>query len=89
MAEFDRIVQQVVENLLDLVYIGEYIHLVAGQYQFDGDGPFAAGALKGGGHIADHAVDIKIGFVQHNSLGIQIVERQQAVGQLCQALRFI
>ena len=73
MAEFDGIVEKVVKYLLYFIHIGGNIQLISCKNQFNGDGFLFAGAFKGGCRIADHAVDVKGGFLEHHALCIQIV----------------
>lgn len=87
VAELDRIVQQVVEHLLDFFHIRVHVHLVPGENHLDGDGLLPAGPLKGRGGAADDAVDVEIRPLQEHPLGVQVVQGQQAVGELGEALR--
>ena len=63
MAEFDGIVEKVIENLLYFIHIGSDIQLISRKNQFDGDGFLFTGTFKGGSGIPDHAVDVKGGFL--------------------------
>ena len=73
MAEFNGIVQKVIEHLLDFSHIRVHEQLVACQNQLNRHGPAFAGPLKGGGGVADDAVDIKNALVQQDSFGIQVI----------------
>ena len=61
-------------------------HLIAGEDKLNGNQPFAAGSLKGHCCIFDDLVQVKGTLVENHSLGGQVVEREQGVGQFCQAV---
>ena len=88
-AEFDRVVDEIVEYLLYFVYVGVDIEDVAGQDQADPDVLAAADLLEGGADLADDIVDIPVRHVQEHALGVEIIERQEAVGQLGEALGLV
>ena len=89
VAELDRIVQQVVEHLLDFFHIGVDVHGLAGEDHLYGDGLLAACPLEGGCGAADDGVDVEIRPLQKHPLGVQVVQGQQAVGELGEALRLV
>ena len=84
MTEFDGVIQQIIEYLLDFIHVRHHIHLVAREHKLNADHFLTAGALEGGGDIADHGVNLKVCFIQHHALCIQVVEGQEAVCQLRQ-----
>ena len=88
-AEFDRVVDEIVEDLLYFVHVGVNIENFAGQDQMDPNVLSPADLLEGSCHFADHVVDIPVGHLQDHSPGIEIVEGQKAVGQLGEALGLI
>lgn len=88
-AEFDGIVDQIVENLLNAVLVGVDIEHAAGQDQLQRNFLFQAGLLKGSGHLPDGRIDVKICPVQNHSLGVQVVQRQKIIGQLGQTVGLI
>ena len=89
MAEFDGVIQQIIKYLLNLIHVRDHIHLIAREHQLDTDRFLPAGAFKRSGYIADNGVDLEIRFIQHDTLGVQIVEGQKTVCQLRQTLRLI
>ena len=60
MAEFDGVIQQVIENLLDFFHIRIHVQFISGEHHFDDNGFLAAGALKGNCSGAEDAVDVEI-----------------------------
>ena len=60
MTVLDRIVDQVIEHLLDLSHIGIYIGVPVGKQKINGNMFGCAGAFKGSSCIFDHSIDIKI-----------------------------
>ena len=73
MAEFDGIIQEVIEYLLDSVVIGMDGKAFSGQHQFYADHFVRADDFKGNGGIADHFVDVKIRIFQKHSLCIEVI----------------
>ena len=73
MAEFDGIVQKVVQYLLNFANVGIYQQFITCENQFDGDGFILAGSFKRSSRIADDFVDVKKAFIQHDSPSIQII----------------
>ena len=61
VAEFDGIVDQVIENLLDLSHVCIYHLDIIGKCKIKAYMPGITGAFKRGGSIFDHPVDVKIG----------------------------
>ena len=89
MGKFDGIVHQVVEYLLYFAHIRVYRKLFAGKDKLNGDMLLLAGALKGSRCIADDGVDVKIRFFQNHALGVQVVQGEQAVGELGEPFGFV
>ena len=89
MGKFDGIVHQVVEYLLYFAHIRVYRKLFAGKDKLNGDMLLLAGALKGSRCIADDGVDVKIRFFQNHALGVQVVQGEQAVGELGESFGFV
>lgn len=88
VAEFDRIVNEVIEHLLDLAHVGGDVQLLIGQDQLEGDLLFEAGSLEGlDGHL-DSVVDVEVGDVQHGTVRVEFVQFQHALGQLVQTVCF-
>ena len=85
-AEFQGVVDEVVEDLLDLVQIRVDVEDPAGQDQPDADIAGAAGLFKGGGDIADDGIDVKVGALQEDRPGIEVVQGQKPLGQLREAV---
>ena len=88
-AEFNGIVNEVIEYLLNLSHIGPHKQGLAGQQKFDGNPFLPAGALKGFGSAFYDTVDVKIRIIQLPSLFIQIVQSQETLGQLVEAVGFM
>lgn len=86
MAEFDGVVHQIVEHLLDFYHIRVHVHFVSSEDELDGDQFFAAGSLEGHRRVFDDLIDVEVASVQNHALGSQVVEREQGVGQFCQAV---
>ena len=85
MTEFDGVIQQIIENLLDFIHVSNHVHLVTCEYKLYTNHLLTAGALKSGGDITDNGVNLKVCSIQHHTLGIQIVKGQKAVCQFRQA----
>lgn len=88
MAELDRIINEIVEHLLDLAHIGGNIQLLAGQDQMEGDFLLKTGSLEGLDRHLDDIVDVKAGNVQHGAVGAVFVQFQHTLGQLIQPFCF-
>ena len=73
VAEFDGIVEKVVQYLLDLPDISFDIKLVTGEDEFNGNHLLPAGAFKGGSRVTDDGVDVKAADIQEHSLRIQVI----------------
>ena len=87
-AEFQSVVDQVIEDLLDFFQIRVDKQDSAHQNQVYMDVAGAADLLEGGRDGADHGIDVEIRSVQQNSAGSEVVEGEKAVGQFGQALGF-
>lgn len=87
MAEFNGIVNKIIEYLLDFTHICVDHLDIIGKNQLKADAFFAAGTLKGSSSIFYDSVDIKISPGKI-ALCIQRVQGQHALCQLVQALRF-
>ena len=57
MAELNSIVQKVIQDLLDFIYVCCYIHGISRQYQLDTNGFLATGTFKGGSSVTDDLID--------------------------------
>ena len=88
-AEFDRVVDEVVEDLLYFVHVGVNVEDAAGQDQADADLPAQADMLERGGDFPDDVVDVPVGHVEDHAPRVEVVERQQAVGELGEAVRLV
>lgn len=86
MAEFDGVVHQIVEHLLDLHHVCIHIHLVSCQDQIDGYHLLAACSLEGHCRIFDDLINVKYAPVKDQPLCREVVEREQGVGQFGQAV---
>ena len=81
-AEFDGVVNKVVQHLLDFSIVSGDLQGLSGQEQLDRNMFGGAGSLKGGGGILDNSVDVEICNIQQIALGVYIVQRQHAPGKL-------
>ncbi len=86
-AEFYSVVDEVVEYLLDLfqvrIDIEEFSHEKESDLQVSGP----AGLFKRSRDRPDHGIDVKIRALQKDTAAIEIIEGQQALGQLGEAFR--
>ena len=89
VAEFDGVVHQIVENLLYFVHIGVDIEDFPRKDQLDPDTFALADLFERGGHFSNDIVDIPVGHVKEHALGVEVIECQERVGELGQALGLI
>ena len=86
VAELDRVIDQVVDDLLDLAHVRAHKERLPGQDQFKGEMLFLAAPLERHGSHLDHMVDIEISGVQDGSaVRTVFIQLENAVGQLVQA----
>ena len=88
LAEFDGVVDEVVEHLLDLAHVRIDVGFPVREQQFDGNAPGGTGSFKGGGGIFDDRIDVETAFAQTVLLRVHGIQGQKAAGQLGQPLRF-
>lgn len=86
--EFDCIVQQIIENLLDFSSISIDMQTFGCKYKLDGDFLCFTSALKRRCCIADRFMNIELGLVEEKMFGIELIECQQVFGQIGQTFRF-
>ena len=73
LTEFDRIVQKIVENLMDLSRVGEDEHILRKQEQFDRNMFHSADALERCRRIFDHLLNIKACLVEKQFFCIKFI----------------
>ena len=88
-AEFYRIVNQVVENLLDFLLIRQNGKPFSGQCDLEGNLPWRADSLKRSSCISYHFIEIKNADVKQIFFLVHAVQCQDAVCKLCQAFGLI
>ena len=89
VAELDRVVDKVVEHLLNPARVGVDVQFFPGQDQGEGDLLGMALMLKGCGDLADHLVEVKVRLVQDHAAGVQVVEGEEIIGQFCQTVGLV
>ena len=87
VAEFDCVVDEVVEYLVDFGRVRLYRQRGFGQTQIKRQALFLAPPLKGEDGAADLLIDIKGAEIQINAAGAVFVQLQQTLGQFFQAFR--
>ena len=80
MAEFDGIVQKIIENLLDLFHICPDIEFMSGQEQFQTDLAAGADAFERSCGVFDCIVDVETVNVHHTFFHVQFVQCEQTAG---------
>ncbi len=60
--------------------------MLCGKDKLNGDFLFRTSSLEGGRYIFDHLMDVKSLPVQKKVLGVEFVEREEILGQVCQPL---
>ena len=85
-AEFEGVVDEVVEDLLDLLQVRIDKEHLSCEDEPDVDPAGAAGLFKRGGNGAYDSIDVKIRALQEHASGIEIVECKKSVGQLGEAV---
>ena len=86
-AEFDRIINEIVKNLLNLPSVCIHENIACQKQKLNGN-PFAcAGAFERGGSVLDHLLDIKLCLVQDHFIPVKLVECQKILCQICQTFR--
>lgn len=81
LAEFDGVVDEIVEHLLDLAHVCVDVGFPVREKQLDGDASGGADPLERGSRIFDNRVDVKTASAQTVLLRIHGVQRQKPAGQ--------
>ena len=79
-AEFDGVVDQIVEHLLDLTEICIHHLDIRSEGEIENDILGIAGSFEGCRSIFNHAIDIEVASCQE-SLAVERVQRQHALGE--------
>lgn len=82
VAELDRVVNEVVEHLLDFAHVGGDIQLLPGQDQIKENLFLEAGSLEGLNRHLDDLVEVEAGNVQHGAMGTVFVQLQHTLSQI-------
>lgn len=88
-AEFNGIVQQIMEHLLDLFHICPGVQLFSGKNQFKENMTSGAVSLISGGSFFYGLVDIKGLNVQETFLDIQFIQGEEAFCELFQTVSLL
>ena len=82
MRKFSRIVDQIVEYLLNFAHVSGNEQFLSGQYQVEGQALLIAGSLEGQDGGLDDPVDVEIRDVQQNAVSAEFIQINQTLGQL-------
>ena len=84
--ELDRVVNEVVDDLLDPSHVGVDRHVIVVKGQFKGDVPRGADALEGLAGAADDRADVEIRHVEEHLAALKGVEGEHAFRELGEAV---